>query len=378
MPDSGGPPYKASVASADSELPGDVSFFDISAYSFQETGLYTQLAQRFIAEHEDMDVFFERREFVLGKKCNSIYSIADKIKSVLTDARAVMPFNNGVICITGQCNIQCRKKPVFIWVSVTETNEAVEIKIDIMAPEQAAVDMAAYIDKSFNDEKLAVIKWWNYGRHGEATREFYLPDDGSKLHPEFYPDLSDPTKYLQEYMDSDEAILLIAGPPGTGKTTLLRRLILDHKLVAHVVYDEIIMKNDAVFQSFLFDEKRNGQSDIMIIEDADTILSAREDDGNKLMSRFLNVSDGLIKLPNKKLVFTTNIMDFNRVDQALLRPGRCFGVMHTRELDLNEAQAAAKVAELPIPTEKRLYTLAELFNQGKRVKVRTIGFGARH
>jgi ATP-dependent 26S proteasome regulatory subunit len=94
------------------------------------------------------------------------------------------------------------------------------------------------------------------------------------------------------------------------------------------------------------------------------------------MSRFLNVADGLIKLPNKKLVFTTNLTDFARVDSALLRPGRCFGVMKTRELNLVEAQAAAKAAKLPIPIEKREYTIAELFNQGQGSKVRKIGFGS--
>jgi ATP-dependent 26S proteasome regulatory subunit len=118
--------------------------------------------------------------------------------------------------------------------------------------------------------------------------------------------------------------------------------------------------------------------DIMIIEDADTILMSREDNGNKLMSRFLNVADGLIKLPNKKLIFTTNISDFTKVDPALLRPGRCFGVMHTRLMNLVEAQAAAKAANMPIPMEKREYSLAEIFHQGRTQTVRSIGFGVRH
>jgi hypothetical protein len=52
--------------------------------------------------------------------------------------------------------------------------------------------------------------------------------------------------------------------------------------------------------------------------------------------------------------------------------------MHTRPLNLMEAQAAATVAKLAVPTEKREYTLAELFNQNKRQSVRTIGFGVRH
>ncbi len=115
----------------------------------------------------------------------------------------------------------------------------------------------------------------------------------------------------------------------------------------------------------------------MIIEDADNILSSRERDGNHLMSRFLNVSDGLIKLPNRKLIFTTNIVNPENIDPAILRPGRCFALIQTSELTLVEAQAAARVGGLPIPTEQRRYSLAEIFNphtKGAQVKRFGIGF----
>lgn len=217
------------------------------------------------------------------------------------------------------------------------------------------------------------LQWWHTGQHGQPQhRVIYLPPLTTEIHPEYYPDLDGgPRQFIRDYLHADESVLLMAGVPGTGKTTLLRHMIMENSLTAHVVYDEKLMQSDTVFQTFLL----NSNANILIIEDADSILTSRERDGNKLMSRFLNVSDGLIKLPNKKLIFTTNITDFGTVDPALLRPGRCYAVMQTRPLDLQEAQAASRVGGFPTPTEKKQYTLAELFNQGKsQHRVRRIGY----
>lgn len=250
-----------------------------------------------------------------------------------------------------------------------------EYQVEVTSDRNTIQTIFGALDAVFKEQKYARLNWWSRGDHGVSFKRLYLPSSDSKLPSELYPDLvGGPKKFISDYLESNESILLLCGEPGTGKTTLLRHMICDNKMSAHVCYDESLMNNDEIFQNFLL----GSDGDILIIEDADTLLTSRERSGNTLMSRFLNVSDGLIKLPNKKIVFTTNISDFGRIDPALLRPGRCYGVLHTRPLNLEEAQAASRVCGFPCPTERREYTLADLFNQGRSGlnAIRRIGYAA--
>lgn len=357
------------------------NIFDMQHYTMNESTLEQQLVHRLITDCKH-DVIYRSVSFAVSRTDDLDIKVISYLKSILGEAHASMPYDERTAFIVGAF----KGSGVFIKLTIEYENEASRASLRLFSSMEAVIDIKNKLEAEFHDEILPAIKWWHVGTHGDTTRDYYLPKDNTIIRPEFYPDLGDPDKFLAEYMMSDEAVLLIAGPPGTGKTTLLRHMIHKYKLSAHVIYDERIMERDTAFQQFLFGDKRSRYNydpedeggDIMIIEDADTVLESREDTGNRLMSRFLNISDGLVKLPNKKLVFTTNITDFGKVDQALLRPGRCFGVMRTRELNLTEAQAAAKVADLPIPLEKREYSLAELFNGGERQSIRRIGFGVRH
>jgi len=349
--------------------------FDVGHSTVVDGSNWHQFTQKFIVD-TTTDILNCKITVCLDQAENPMPSIIERVKAQLTEARAVMPWGEQSVIVTGKRE----GHPILLMINANNfrrnksTPGVYDITIDILGQPQAAERVKQEIENKLLRTQLSQIKWWTQEQHGPATRDMHLPPNKTILRPEFYPDLSDPAKYLESYLAAEESILMLSGPPGTGKTTLLRHLIVDYKLTAHVIYDEALMRNDKVFQNFLFD----ADGDVLIIEDADTILGDRERDGNDMMSRFLNVSDGLIKLPNKKLVFTTNLNDFTRVDQALLRPGRCYGVLHTRTLNLTEAQAAARAAGLPIPMEKKEYTIAEIFNQGKGGKVRSVGFGVRH
>lgn len=335
----------------------------------------------FIERYGSDETLTIKKEYTLNL---TVFEVLDAVYGKMKERHTVSPYERDVI-VTGLVD----GKPVFLEIYINDSQNSpvprrggkvrlkgvTEYSFTVTADRDQVTALFEHLDEVFSTQHFSVLKWWYQSGHGPETRSLNLPPLKTKLLPEFYPDLSDPSQFIRDYLEADESVLMLAGPPGTGKTTLLRHLICDNKLSAHVIYDEKLMQSDNVFQNFLFD----ATADILIVEDADTILSSREDDGNKLMSRFLNVSDGLIKLPNKKVVFTTNINDFSRVDPALLRPGRCYGVVHTRALNLPEAQAAARVANLPVPVSKGEYTLAELFNQGRggMSTIRRIGFTGR-
>ena len=177
-------------------------------------------------------------------------------------------------------------------------------------------------------------------------------------------------EYINDYMNSDASVLILLGPPGTGKTTFIKNLIHRSGANAKVTYDEKVMGDDSLFAGFI-----EGDEKFLIMEDADTFLASRED-GNTMMHRFLNVSDGLISAKDKKLVFSTNLPSVRDVDSALMRPGRCFDVVEFRALTRAEAEVVATGLGLTLPDGPE-FTLAELFNvqpSGDAAFSRRVGF----
>lgn len=342
------------------------------AYMTDETTPNFIARQRFIAKCTGEVVALE---FDLILSGSTLLDVADSISKIL-DAPVTGMHDECCFVENGMILAEISKKHssnVPVHLGAPKGKKGSSLNVVLLGSRETTVLIKNNVLAEFGNQRISTIRWWYRGEHGgRESHSVFLPPIKTKLIPEFYPDIIDPRAFIDDYLSSEQSILLIAGPPGSGKTTLLRHMICDNNLTADVVYDEAIMESDQVFQDFLF----NSESQVMIIEDADTILMAREASQNKLMSRFLNIGDGLIKLPSKKLVFTTNISDFGRVDPALMRPGRCFDVIRTRPLTRAEARRAAEAAGLPMPSpHKDHYTLAELFATRPVAEVRRIGFG---
>jgi hypothetical protein len=59
-------------------------------------------------------------------------------------------------------------------------------------------------------------------------------------------------------------------------------------------------------------------------------------------TRFLTIADGVVRAQGRKIIFSTNLPNVGDLDEALIRPGRCFARLNIRALKPDEAQALVR------------------------------------
>jgi len=209
------------------------------------------------------------------------------------------------------------------------------------------------------NNKKTIVHWWFKTKDDINSVPFLL----SKKNPvksEFYPWIGDIDDFLKRFDESSSNILILLGDPGTGKTSFIRNLITSTNQHCFTTYDEEVMNNDQIYIKFL----SNDDAKYLVLEDSDLLLTERLHTGNRVMSKMLNAADGLVSFKNKKIIFTANIRDKNAIDEALMRPGRCFDIIEFRSLTGDGAETAAGAAGIDFQRKTgQRYSLAEIFNK---------------
>jgi hypothetical protein len=168
--------------------------------------------------------------------------------------------------------------------------------------------------------------------------------------------------FIDRYLRAPETVLVLQGPPGTGKTRLIRAILGEISRrkgeQAECLYtgEMRALETDAIFVKFI-----TGTHDAFVVEDADHLLKPRSD-GNQHLHRFLTIADGVVRAQGRKIIFSTNLPNVGDLDDALLRPGRCFARIHVRTLTAAEAKALAQeIGSAGFAAGEGRHSLAEIY-----------------
>jgi hypothetical protein len=145
-------------------------------------------------------------------------------------------------------------------------------------------------------------------------------------------------------------LLLLHGPPGTGKTTALRALGLAWQgwcKIDCVLDPEALLGSPGYLLQVIMGaaygpasnaDKRSWR--LLILEDCDELVrgGAKQAAGQAL-SRLLNLTDGLLGQGQNVLVAITTNEELGRLHPAVVRPGRCLAQIEVGPLPRDEAAA---------------------------------------
>lgn len=186
---------------------------------------------------------------------------------------------------------------------------------------------------------------------GLSTHEFELvqPSEAIPLDLSYGPGFGDWSDQLVTKLSAtSHGILLMFGPPGTGKTSFIR--ILMQKLgpkkyplfVTRALARELGSPQLATLLLSLASKERDI---VLILEDAEHMLLSRHTSdpaGADLVSLILNLTDGLLNDLCRCQVIATFNTDIKDVDSAVLRRGRLIG---EREFGLLDAPTVNKLLD---------------------------------
>jgi hypothetical protein len=131
-------------------------------------------------------------------------------------------------------------------------------------------------------------------------------------------------------------LYLFHGEPGTGKSTYIKYLI--HQINKKVIFLSTKMAGqlDNATMTPLLLQNRNA---VIVIEDAEELISSRDDVRNSNLSMLLNLTDGLLGESLGIQIIATFNTDLKNIDKALLRKGRLSTIYEFKPLVLDKTNA---------------------------------------
>jgi len=227
-------------------------------------------------------------------------------------------------------------------------------------------------------------------RRGDLHAEAVKVEQPSPLHDEdlvlhYGPDFpSWEASLTARLSERPTGIALLRGEPGTGKTSFIRRLMgtlqSTHRFYYLPVAMAGLLSSPETAEFWLGqNNRRDKRRNIVILEDAESLLEERTGQTRSSLESFLNVSDGLMGEFLKTLIIATINCQVSKLDPAITRPGRLLAYRNFGRLPAEQARLLAERKGLRLPDQPD-YSLAEIYNgapvESREFNPRAIGFAA--
>ena len=197
---------------------------------------------------------------------------------------------------------------------------------------------------------------------------------------------------IERIKNESKGLVLFHGEPGTGKTQYIRHLLKvlgdNNKSVLYVPPSFSSQLTEPHMIEFISSWVKEEDRDcILLIEDAEPLLEVRTGgDGRTTgISNLLNMTDGLLNDMLGLMVIATFNTEINKIDTALLRPGRLLARKEFVKISKDGATELAKALEMEVPEIEYPASLADFYTAKKskevlihqvvEKKINRIGFG---
>jgi hypothetical protein len=221
-----------------------------------------------------------------------------------------------------------------------------------------------------NDNAVFINFHWYFSTSNDMVDDTYFNEIIDEIfYREAYPYILSVDDYINDYLESRESVLIVIGIPGSGKSRFIRHILkkmsMKYRREIKVSYtsDKSVIQDMRIFTEF-FDSSCDG----LILEDIDNELMDRKE-GNPFMYKLLATSDGMISNSGKKIILSTNLPTIKDIDEALIRPGRCYDVLKTRALTRHEAEDFASKLGIKLQVNMDSYSLADIYKEVFKSKV---------
>ena len=173
--------------------------------------------------------------------------------------------------------------------------------------------------------------------------------------------IDDVQRLLKRMEEVTNGIIILRGPPGTGKTHLVRAILTEsQKHRSPVVCNPPLQfLND---MGSLAQVMSRFKSSLIVLEDLGDVLNkSAPTEHVQVYANLLNITDGLLSLLSNSIVLMTFNTNIDGIDKAMLRPGRCLANIEVGSLSAQQAKKLLVDAGLQVKLTKSEYTLAEIY-----------------